>query len=94
MDRAYTNKLDVIKRLNKVRSERDRAREALHVSEREKAIKAGEDFYFKAEYLSLKGQRKEAIELYQKALEQDPENKIYQIKNKRLTTLLSRYFSK
>ena len=70
-----TDKDKTIKSLTKAR---DDARKAFDTKEKQAKIQSGQVYYFRAELLRLKEDFTEARKMYEKAVEQDPDNETYQ----------------
>ena len=70
-----TDKDKTIKSLTKAR---DDARKAFDTKEKQAKIQSGQVYYFRAELLRLKENFTEARKMYEKAVEQDPDNETYQ----------------
>ena len=56
---------------------RDEARRAFDTKEKQAKIQSGQVYYFRAELLRLKEDFTEARKMYEKAVEQDPDNETY-----------------
>jgi len=65
------------KQIKKLTKDRDDARKAFASKSTQLDLQAGQVFFFRAELFRLKGDIEKAREMYQSALQKDPENKDY-----------------
>ena len=64
--------------IQNLQDDRDAARKAFDTKEKQAKIQSGQVYYFRAELLRLKEDFTEARKMYEKAVEQDPDNETYQ----------------